>query len=253
MTTLALPELPALVPGTVRHQRRGPIEHGLRHTVYQWLVDLDDLPTPRLPWRWAAGFRAADHLGDPQCSIRDNVLAFARAQGVELPGDTRVLMLANARVLGYVFNPLSVHWCLDPRTGATRCVVAEVHNTYGQRHPYLLQTDARGSASTDKEFYVSPFYDVSGRYRLTFRLTQQRVAVSVTLHRGDDEGQAPDFTASFAGAPEPVTRRRLSRLLLRHPLMSQQVSLLIRAHGLWLWARRLPIQPRPSHTPPEGS
>nr|MBA2695547.1 DUF1365 domain-containing protein [Actinomycetota bacterium] len=173
MTTLALPELPALVPGTVRHQRRGPIEHGLRHAVYQWLVDLDDLPRLRRPLRWVAGFRADDHLGDPERSIRDNVLAFARAQGVDLADDTRVLMLANARVLGYVFNPLSVHWCLDPRTGATRCVVAEVHNTYGERHPYLLQPDARGSASTDKDFYVSPFYDVSGRYRLTFRLTQE--------------------------------------------------------------------------------
>ncbi len=253
MTTHTLPRVPALVPGTVQHQRRGPIDHGLRHGVYQWLVDLDDLPRVRRPWRWAAGFRADDHLGDPERSIRANVLAFARAQGVDLADDTRVLMLANARVLGYVFNPLSVHWCLDPVTGATRCVIAEVHNTYGERHPYLLRPDQRGSATTDKELYVSPFYDVTGRYRLTFRLTQERVAVSVTLHRGGDTGARPDFTASFTGAPEPVTRRRLARLVLRHPLMSQQVSLLIKAHGVWLWARRLPIQPRPTHSPLEGS
>jgi cyclopropane-fatty-acyl-phospholipid synthase len=252
MTAVELPTLPALVPGTVQHQRRGPVDHRLRHGAYQWLVDLEALPDLELPLRAAAGFRSEDHLGDPRRSIRANVLAFARTHGVDLPADTRVVMLANARVLGYVFNPLTVHWCLDRQTGEVRCVVAEVHNTYGERHAYLLRTDARGASVTDKVFYVSPFYDVSGRYRLTFGLSPQRVAVTVTLHRGGDPTSRPDFTASFHGAPEPVTPRRLLRQVLRRPLMSQQVSLLIKAHGVWLWARRLPVQARSPHRPPEG-
>lgn len=252
MTAVELPALPALVPGTVQHQRKGPIDHRLRHDVYQWLVDLEELPVLDGPLRAAAGFKAEDHLGDPERSIRANVIAFARTHGVDLPDDTRVVMLANARVLGYVFNPLTVHWCLDRTTGEVLCVVAEVHNTYGERHAYLLRTDARGSALTDKAFYVSPFYDVSGRYRLTFGLTPQRVAVTVTLHRDGDTGSRPDFTASFRGTPEPVTRRRLVGQVARRPLMSQQVSLLIKAHGIWLWARRLPLQSRRPHQPPEG-
>lgn len=248
MTTLALPELPALVPGTVRHQRRGPIEHGLRHAVYQWLVDLDDLPRLRRPLRWVAGFRADDHLGDPERSIRDNVLAFARAQGVDLADDTRVLMLANARVLGYVFNPLSVHWCLDPRTGATRCVVAEVHNTYGERHCYLLRPDEAGRAVTAKDFYVSPFLSVDGQYTMLLREPGDRLAISVTLRQ---QG-ATALTATVVGTRRPATPRALIRMLLRRPLITHRTSALIRCHGIALWLRRLPVVPRPKHAPQKG-
>ena len=74
-------------------------------------------------------------------------------------------MLAHARVLGYVFNPLTVFWC-HRADGALACVVAEVHNTYRQRHAYLLRTDDRGRAQVPKRFYVSPFYPVDGGYRM---------------------------------------------------------------------------------------
>ena len=75
-------------------------------------------------------------------------------------------MLAHARVLGYVFNPLTVYWCHRP-DGTLACVVAEVHNTYRQRHAYLLPADDRGRAEVPKQFYVSPFYPVDGRYRMS--------------------------------------------------------------------------------------
>ncbi len=74
-------------------------------------------------------------------------------------------MLASARVFGHVFNPLSLFWCHDA-AGELRCVVAEVHNTYGERHCYLLETDDAGRASVPKAFYVSPFNDVDGQYRM---------------------------------------------------------------------------------------
>ncbi|MDJ0429145.1 DUF1365 family protein, partial [Rhodococcus fascians] len=67
-----------------------------------------------------------------------------------------VTALLNARVLGYVFNPLSVYWCHDV-DGSLRCVIAEVHNTYGQRHSYLIRPDGSDRAEVDKQFYVSPF------------------------------------------------------------------------------------------------
>ena len=79
-------------------------------------------------------------------------------------------MLASARVLGHVFDPLSVFWCYDS-SGRLACVVAEVHNTYGERHAYLLQPDEAGTAVTGKDFHVSPFFDVTGTYELRFTLT----------------------------------------------------------------------------------
>ncbi|MDQ3465026.1 MAG: DUF1365 domain-containing protein, partial [Actinomycetota bacterium] len=153
---MSLPSLPALVEGVVTHDRRAPLRHRFSYRVYQWLVDVDR--PPALP-RWLrpfASFNSADHLGSPERTIRVNVETFCAGEDIDVSGG-RILMLANARVLGHVFDPLSVFWCLDD-DGGVRCVVAEVHNTYGERHAYLLDTDASGRASTDKAFYVSPFF-----------------------------------------------------------------------------------------------
>lgn len=245
--TAALPRLPALVVGRVTHQRPGPVRHRFRHRAYQWLVDLDALP--RQPWYLAAfaRFSSADHLGDPALAVKANVESYLAANGIRLGDRGRVVMLANARVLGYVFDPLSVFWCYDS-AGALACVVAEVHNTYGERHAYLLRPDEAGRSQADKELFVSPFFDVSGTYALTFTLTPDMVAATVILRRDD----AVAFSATFRGRPEPATRLALARLLLREPLMPQRVSALIRAHGIWLWLRRLPVQPRPHHNRQEG-
>jgi DUF1365 family protein len=241
------PRLPALVVGQVTHQRPGPVRHRFRHRAYQWLVDLDALP--RQPWylRAFATFSSADHIGDPSAPIKANIEHYLAVNGVTLGDRSRVIMLANARVLGYVFDPLSVFWCYDA-AGVLVCIVAEVHNTYGEQHAYLLRPDATGSSQTGKELYVSPFFDVSGSYGLTFTLAADVVSATVILHR---EG-AVAFSATFRGRPEPATRRALAGRLLRAPLMPQRVSALIRAHGIWLWLHRLPIQSRPQHIRQEG-
>ena len=242
-----VPTLPALVVGTVSHQRPGPVRHGFRHEVYQWLVDLDALP--QQPWwlRPFAGFRSSDHLGDPDRTLKANVEHFLGQRGIRLGAGGRVLMLANARVLGHVFDPLTVFWCLDA-DDALVCVVAEVHNTYGERHVYLLTPDEGGRAAVGKEFYVSPFNDLSGRYDMRFTLAADRVATTIVLRR---DGEVA-FSASLNGSPVPATRSALVRQLLTKPLMPQRVSALIRVHGIYLWLRRLPVVRRPHHGPQEG-
>ncbi len=242
-----LPELPALVDGVVAHHRPGPVRHTFRHRVYQWLVDLDRIP--RQPWylRPLAAFRAGDHLGDPSRTIKDNVEGFLRSHGVDLGPGARVVMLANARVLGHVFDPLTVFWCLDG-SDRVRCVVAEVHNTYGDRHAYLLRPEASGAARAGQRRFVSAVFDGSGAVELGVDLTPEHLLTSVVLRH---DGQAR-FAASFAGRPRPATRGAVLAHALRMPLMPQRVSLLIRLHGLRLWLRRLPVQPRPSHRGQEG-
>ncbi len=243
----ALPRLPALVVGQVTHRRPGPVRHAFRHRIYQWLVDLDEVPGQ--PWylRPFARFSSADHLGDPSLPIKRNVENYLARSGIRLGAGGRVLMLANARVLGHVFDPLSVFWCYAA-DGVLICVVAEVHNTYGERHAYLLRPDRAGTAVTDKAFYVSPFFDVSGSYAVRFALRPDLVSATVTLRRHG----AVAFTATFRGRPEPATRQALARLLIRQPLLTQRVSALIRVHGIWLWLHRLPIRSRPHHTRQEG-
>ena len=242
-----LPQLPALVVGQVTHRRPGPVRHAFRHQVYQWLVDLDCLP--RQPWhlRAFANFSSADHLGDPGLPIKGNIENYLALGGIGLGERGRVLMLASARVLGHVFDPLSVFWCYDS-DGVLACVVAEVHNTHGERHAYLLHPDEAGTAVTDKGFYVSPFFDVSGTYELRFTLRPDLVATTVTLRR---EGVVA-FSAAFRGRPEPATAPALARRLIRQPLMPQRISALIRVHGIWLWLRGLPVGAHPHHIRQEG-
>ena len=221
------------------HIRSDPVRHGFTYRTYLWLVDLDRMP--RLPvWlRCLARFDARDHLGQPSRTIRSNVDEFLAGHGIDLAGG-QVLMLAHARVLGYVFNPLTLFWCHDA-SGSLVCVIAEVHNTYGGRHNYLLRLDERGRTRTDKELYVSPFFPVDGEYHMRLPEPGENLKVTISLHR---EGQPP-FVATLRGERRPATKRELVRAALRHPLSTLAVSVRIRRHGVYLYLRGLPVQPRP--------
>jgi DUF1365 family protein len=238
--------LPALYDAEVTHSRRERVSRTFRHRIYLWLVDLDALPV--LP-RWLrpfGRFEAADHLGGPERSIRQNVDAWLATQGVDLAGG-RVVMLANARSLGYVFNPITLYWCSLP-DGRPECVVAEVHNTYGERHCYLLRPDPKGWAKTDKEFYVSPFLDLGGGYEMRVSRPGKDLAVTVLLRQ---HGETV-FAVGLRGRRHPATRRHVVATLLRDPFGSYRISVLIRLHGISLWLRRMPVLPRTPHVPQKG-
>ncbi len=237
----------ALYPCQITHVRVHPIRRAFRYRSYLWLVDLDHLPRVPLPLRPFARFRAGDHLGGPASSIRANVDAYLARQGASLDGG-RVLMLGHARVLGYVFNPLTVYWC-HQADGTLAAVIAEVHNTYGQRHVYLLHPDRSGRAEADKGFYVSPFLPVAGRYRLHLPEPGGTLRLSVTLHL---DGRTV-LAASVTGTRRPYTPWRLAGCALRYPWVTAQVGALIRWQGIRLAARRLPIFPRPAHYAQEGA
>lgn len=236
---------PSLVVGTVTHTRHRPIERTFDAAHYQWLVDLDALPRFRGPLRMFSRFDARDHLdrGRLGGGIRGDLTRFLAGRGIVVEPDDRVLMLAHARVLGHAFDPLSVFWCLRP-DGELKALVLEVHNTYGERHAYLVELDASGRARVDKEFYVSPFNDTSGRYRVHVRVDDERLRIVVGLEK--DEGRV--LTAVTAGDLVPATAANVRRVAVRHLLMTQRVSLLIRFHGVRLWLARLAIQPRPIHS-----
>ncbi|MFF0743605.1 DUF1365 domain-containing protein [Streptomyces sp. NPDC004111] len=241
-------DAPALYLCTVTHARTSPRRYRLRHRTYMWYVDLDRLPRLPRPLRPLARFDARDHFGGTGPGIRAGLERFLAARGVDLDGG-RVTMLAHARVLGYVFNPLSLYWCHGPG-GELRCVVAEVHNTYGERHCYLLRPDERTGQLADvaKEFYVSPFHSVDGDYRMRLPEPDGRLRLSIRLDRPD----AGPFTAAVHGERRPATTAGLLRTGVRHPLSTLAVSAAIRLHGVLLYLRRVPVQHRPRHQPQEG-
>jgi len=242
----------ALYEGQVVHDRRTGLRNRFRYRVYMWHVDLAELDAldRRL---WAFGhdrralttIRSRDHLGDPGRTIRENLDRYLSAQGIDLEGG-RVSLLTNARVLGYVFNPLSVFYCHRP-DGSLRCVVAEVHNTYGQRHCYLLEPGERGRASAGKAFYVSPFLTVDGSYEMTLAPPDERLSVQMSLRQGGERV----FAASLTGRRRPLTNASVARMLVRHPLMTAQVTSLIHLQGIKLALRGVARVPRPSHPPQE--
>ncbi|MFJ8011191.1 DUF1365 domain-containing protein [Streptomyces sp. NPDC096339] len=237
----------ALYECVIAHARSTPLRHSFRHRTYLWCVDLDRLPVLPLPVRPLARFDARDHFTGGAGSIRAGLDAFLAARGIDLGGG-RVTMLAHARVFGFVFNPLSVYWCHDA-SGALVCVVAEVHNTYGQRHCYLLRTDDTGEAEVDKEFYVSPFFPVEGRYLMRLPLPGDRLRL--TVHLENEHGRA--FTAVVRGRRRTATVPALLSAAVRRPWSTAAVWAGIRRHGIHLLLRGLPVQPRPRSTPQKGT
>ena len=133
----------ALYEGTLLHARTLPTRNVFTYPVCFYGLDLDELP--ELDRRLALfgynranvlTFRDGDHLGDPDLPVKANVVAFLAERGIALDGG-RVVLLTNLRLLGHVFNPVSYFYCYRP-DGELAAIVAEVSNTFGERHPYLL-------------------------------------------------------------------------------------------------------------------
>jgi DUF1365 family protein len=232
----------ATYDGVTAHARSAPLRNSFRYRTRPWLVDLDALPRLPRALAWLARFDAADHLGDPAGTIRSNVEAFLAERGIDTTGG-RMLMLANARALGRVENPISIHWCYTA-AGTLAAVIAEVQNTYGDRHAYLLRPDPHSDAVTghlDKGMYVSPFNPVAGSYRISVSPPEERISVAVTLER---DGQPP-FVATLRATRR--THRPLLAAAVGTAAESWRTSALIRWQGVRLCIRGLRIEPRPIH------
>ena len=231
---------PALYRTRITHLRRAPVHHYFEHTSYSWYVDIDRLPQLPRGLRPFARFDARDHLdGAPNDSLRQRIDAFLAERGIDLRGG-RINALMQARVLGYVFNPLTLYWCHDAN-GVLRHVVAEVHNTFGGRHAYLLPPDNDRPAMVRKRLYVSPFNDVDGHYLVRAPLPDAELDVRISLHRDNQ----PAFVATMRGSRRNAGIGELLRLQLVAPLAPLMGAIGIRVQGITLWLRHVPVVARP--------
>jgi DUF1365 family protein len=238
-----------VLEGKVRHRRLRPFTYAFEHDVYYAALDLSELDEVDRRLRLVGrnrravlGFRDADHLLVPSTDVQADLIAHLRAEG-ENPDGWPVTLITNLRVFGYVFNPASFFLCRD-RAGALRVVVVEVHNTHGERHLYTLrpappaagvaaQPGDRLDASMAKDFYVSPFIEMEGRYSVHVR--DDAAGLRIAINERQD-GQ-PLLTTSLVLRRRPLTDRVLLRMLLRYPMVTHKTIGLIHWHALRLWLR----------------
>jgi DUF1365 family protein len=242
----------ALYVGTVMHARRSPHDHVFRYPVYMVLLDLAELPTldRRLRlfgWnrRAVTSFYDRDHI---------EIHTLLAQHGVELGEGGSIQVLTNLRVLGYVFNPVSFWWCRR-KDGSLACIVAEVNNTFGERHPYVLLPAAgveigeRAVFETDKRLHVSPFMPMDQSYTWWFSDPGQKLAIRMDVH----EAGSPDFHATLTAGRLTLTTAALRRVLFRHPLMPARVLGLIHWQAARLLLKRTPFHRKPPYVAGEGS
>jgi uncharacterized protein len=246
----------ALYVGTVRHRRRRPAVHAFRYRTYHLLIDVDELSAldrgvRGLTYnrRGLTSFHDRDHLGPLDLPVREKLRRWLAGEGVVLP-DGPVRVLTNLRVLGHVFNPVSWWFCHE-QDGSLAFVVAEVNNTFGESHLYLLDElevgrDGLVRASARKAFHVSPFLPIDG---LTYRFTFQPAADRFLAHMDVEDADGKLFDATQAGRRQPLTSRTLAQALVRHPLTTLWTVVAIHRQALSLWRKRVPFFRKPE--PPD--
>lgn len=236
-----------VLEGIVRHRRVRPFDYGLRHSVWYLALDVDELAgvIRRLRLlgrnrRHVLAFHDRDHLVPPADDVATGIRAHLASEGVDAAG-WRITLIANARVLGYVFDPASFWLCHDA-AGTLQVVVVEVHNTFHERHLYTLRRsaddgDGAFAATMAKAFYVSPFIEVGGGYVL--RVRERGDSLRISIDQGDAGGGV--LHASLALRKRPLTDRTLLRMMLRHPLVTQKTIAAIHWHALRLWRHGAPF------------
>jgi DUF1365 family protein len=183
----------------------------------------------------------ADHFdGRP---LREAVEHAVRSRGVEWPGG-RVLLLTHCRVAGYVFNPISFFYCFAP-DGGLATVVAEVNNTYGERHVYVLPGGDGATRSHKKEFHVSPFLGLEGTYRFDLEAPAATIDAGIDLTVGAERR----FTARVALARRRLDDAALLGMLARYPLITLQVVAAIHWEAARLWWKGVPFRDKPAYAP----
>lgn len=245
---------PALYVGEVLHRRLRPAPHSLKYGVYMLHADLDRLDELRRASRLLSvnrwnllSFHEADHGPTGEGRLATRIRRLAGERGLAWDG-TELTLIAMPRLLGFVFNPLSVYFCRNA-DGRLAAVIYEVRNTFGGMHHYAenVAPDAAGTIhqAAEKAFYVSPFLPMEMRYRFHVKPPGERFTIAIEDH--DQDGLM--LTASMSLTRRALGDRALAGLFLRFPLMTLKVVAGIHWEALKLWRKRIPFHSRPGGGP----
>ena len=245
--------LSRVISGRVMHRRHLPRENRFVYPVFYLMLEMGELDRLNSGLfgvnRWrplALHFKDYGDGRDPRLWVPE-LLEHAGIHDC----DGRLWLQTFPRVFGYLFNPVSFWYCAR-RDDSIGAIIAEVNNTFGKRHCYLLRPDDAGwfqAVFADKQLYVSPFYPVSGGYYFRFNLDFERPRVSIDYV---DQGELQLNTAIW-GRARAWSRRGLFSALLRQPLLTLGVMTRIHWQALRLWSKGIALVKRPSATLEESS
>ena len=241
----------ALYRVAVMHRRRVTPLYRFVYRIFYLLLDIDRLDALQARLRWFGhnrfnliAFHDTDHGRGEPGGLRRWAEGLLAARGVELAGG-RIRLLTQPRMLGWVFNPVSFWYC-EHADGRLRAVIAEVNNTFGERHSYVLTAAEAGTGASageplpydcaldkDKCFHVSPLLDLEGRYHFRFAEPGARLQVRLDETRRG----APLLDTAMAGERVALTDRALLGQLFRMPVQAVKVLAAIHWQALKIWLR----------------
>ncbi|MCF8510330.1 MAG: DUF1365 domain-containing protein [Rhodobacteraceae bacterium] len=241
------------IQGTTFHGRKGDVQNRFRYSIDYVLLTPETAKGPALFSRNRAnlaGVHDVDHGGAPGKGAGVSWVRQVLAAN-KLPEPARIDLLAQPRLLGHVFNPVSFWLCHDAQD-ALRVVIAEVSNTFGDRHSYLVHRDDFGPIRPEdhlgarKIFHVSPFQPIAGGYQFRFDIRADRIGVWINFAAGDD-----GVIATLTGPRRALTNRAILWACLRRPFGSRRVLTLIFWQALKLRLKGAVYRPRPE--PPSST
>lgn len=240
------PAAPQIGFGAVWHRRLRPVAHEFRYPTCFLMLPLRHLreqPCAALNRnrRGVLSFRDRDHGdgGGDALAWFEQLLA---AEGIA-DADGEVWLQTFPRLLGYAFKPVSF-WYAHRADGSLAAVLAEVNNTFGERHAYLLagpQLAWGVACRARKVFHVSPFCGVDGEYSFRFERRPAHAMAAVDLH----DAQGPLLQTCVAGELAALTAASARRAVFGMPFMTLGVILRIHWQALRLWVKRVPFFAKP--------
>lgn len=233
-----------LYVGTVFHRRVRPAVHQLQYRVFSLLIDLDELPRLHKELRgfsWnrfnALSVHDKDFGTQKSVGLRAGVEQALLDAGIQEPLSS-VYLSCYPRIFGYAFNPLSLYYC-HRDDGTAFAVVHEVHNTFGERHAYVLPVVGSPNwiqQTTNKALFVSPFAHMDMHYRFRLNVPNDKQVIAIRLH--DKQGLV--LTASYSAQHRVLNARSLLKQVMVMPLLSLKVVAGIHWEALRLWIKRVP-------------
>ena len=240
----------ALYVGSVMHRRLRPRVHRFRYRAFWFLIDLEELDRLSSKLRWFSHNKSnlfsiddKDHGDGSTTPLRAQVELKLREARIEFAGGS-IRLLCMPRTLGYCFNPLSIYFCCHA-DGTPAALVYQVHNTFGERHSYVIPAKQDGDAvrqNCRKALYVSPFLDMNMRYDFRVAGPDEQIAVGISVSAPDEK----ILHAVLTGDRSELSDRNLVHVFLTIPAITLKVIAAIHWEALRLWLKGLRLRPRPA-------